>query len=150
MKEANLESINVIQITCIMNLLHRAALRIPSDPAYEGISLSQMASIGYIYFTKKDVYQRDLENHFELRRSTVSSSLSVLEKKGLIKRLPVSHDARLKKLVLTDLGMQLGSQVEQLFNELNDRMLQGLTTEEINSLTTMLHTIQNNLSSTEY
>ena len=101
MQETNHESTNIIQITCVMNLLHRAALRIPSDPAYEGISLSQMASIGYIYFMKRDVYQRDLENHFELRRSTVSSSLSVLEKKGLIKRLPVSHDARLKKLVLT-------------------------------------------------
>lgn len=34
----------------------------------------------------RDVFQRDLEERFNVRRSTVSNILSLMEKKGLIKR----------------------------------------------------------------
>ena len=51
----------------------------------------------FVFSQQGDVYQKDIESFFKLRRSTVSSQLDTLEKKGLIQRVPVSHDARLKK-----------------------------------------------------
>ena len=52
----------------------------------------------------QDVYQKDIEEHFSITRSTVSKVVKLMEEKGLIQRLPVPGDARLKKLVLTEQG----------------------------------------------
>lgn len=49
----------------------------------------------------QDVFQRDIEREFYISRSTASGILSLMEKNGLILRLSVPQDARLKKLVPT-------------------------------------------------
>ena len=55
--------------------------------------------IGFIADNQdRDIFQRDIEEMFSIRRSTVSSMLQLMEKKGLIIRESVGYDARLKKL----------------------------------------------------
>src|SRR5574340_1797902 len=56
----------------------------------------------------EDVFQRDLEKEFVMRRPTATTFIKKLEQGGLIRRETVAYDARLKKLILTDkaLGMQ--------------------------------------------
>ncbi|MBT1165422.1 MarR family winged helix-turn-helix transcriptional regulator [Bifidobacterium simiarum] len=49
----------------------------------------------------KDIYQHTIERKFCITRSTASRVLTLMEKKGLIVREPVAHDARLKKIMLT-------------------------------------------------
>lgn len=41
--------------------------------------------------------------------------ISLMEQKGLIRRLSVSHDARLKKLELTQLGRELHEKQDRRF-----------------------------------
>ena len=43
-----------------------------------------------------------MEKEFQIRRSTVTGTLQLLEKKGFIRRESVEWDARLKKVVPTD------------------------------------------------
>ncbi|NEG90394.1 MarR family transcriptional regulator [Bifidobacterium aerophilum] len=50
----------------------------------------------------KPIYQHTIEQKFCITRSTASRVLALMEKKGLIVREPVPHDARLKRIVLTD------------------------------------------------
>ena len=109
--------------------------------------ISQLSTIGFLYFSQQgDVYQKDIESFFKLRRSTVSSQLDTLEKKGLIQRVPVSHDARLKKLVLTEEGLRISGQVLLVLEQMNDFMIQGLSQEETVVLTNLLRKIEQNLS----
>ena len=69
----------------------------PNDDGPTGV---QGMIIGYLYYRRdQDVYQRDVEAEFHIRRSTATGILQLLEKKGVIERLPVPSDARLKKLV---------------------------------------------------
>ncbi len=49
----------------------------------------------------EDVFQRDLETAFKLRRSTISRTVELMEQKELIRRESVNGDARLKRLCLT-------------------------------------------------
>ena len=49
----------------------------------------------------EDVFQRDLENVFKIRRSTVSKTVELMEQKHLLERVSVDGDARKKKLKLT-------------------------------------------------
>lgn len=49
---------------------------------------------------KQNVYQRDIEKAFDIRRSTATEILQNMEKQELIERVSVPEDARLKKIVL--------------------------------------------------
>ena len=61
--------------------------------------------IGYLYENRgKEVFQRDIQAQFSIRRSTVTGILQLMEKNGLITRSSVERDARLKKLELTPPG----------------------------------------------
>ena len=47
------------------------------------------------------MYQKDIEEEFRIRKSTVTGILKLLEKNGFIRRESVPQDARLKRIVPT-------------------------------------------------
>lgn len=49
-----------------------------------------------------DLFQKDIESAFQMRRSTATGILQLMEQHGILRREPVAHDGRLKRLVLTD------------------------------------------------
>lgn len=147
-------NLTVTQLARIVNQLHRIAITHSCDcgdaPSPGGMTVSQVSTMGYLLLQDgSDVYQKDIEQFFKLRRSTVSSMLNTLEKKGFIQRQAVPHDARLKKLVLTEYGRQLSSLASQTFLQINELMVQGLTEEELAALSTLLEKIETNLSKAE-
>ena len=78
----------------------------------------------------KNVYQKDIEKAFGITRSTASRVLSLMEKKGLVQRSPVEHDARLKRVTLTDRSRAYGDVMLHRCAELEDQLFQGFTPEE--------------------
>lgn len=93
----------------------------------------------------RDVFQRDLEAAFRVRRSTATGLLQLLEKNGYIKKEPVDYDARLKKLILTSKALKLR---EENFNKIETTevlLTKGLTVDEIKTLSLLLDKIKNNL-----
>lgn len=134
-------------LTCIVNQLYQRVISMPTEVIPGGMTASQLSTLGFLYFSRKeDVYQRDIEANFKLRRSTVSSQLNTLEKKGLIQRVPVPQDARLKKLVLTEEGLRISGEVLQMLHEINDLIIQGLSQEEITCLSNLLSKVEKNIS----
>lgn len=102
--------------------------------------------IGYlVHNMDRDIFQRDIEKEFSIRRSTASKSLSVMEDKGLIRREFVDYDARLKKLVLTERAIELHKIVETDISEIDRRMTNGLTDEELNAFIATIQKIKKNL-----
>lgn len=103
-------------------------------------------AVGYFYNNRdRDVFQRDLEQEFDIRRSTASNILSLMEKNGLIKRESVPNDARLKKITLTDKAIEVQTKVEQSFDKMEETMRQGISDEEMETFFTVLDKICNNL-----
>ena len=69
-------------------------------------------AISYFYENRnKDIFQKDFEGHFSIRRSTASVILKNMEQKGLIERKCVESDARLKKIILTDKAIDLHKKI---------------------------------------
>ena len=60
----------------------------------------------------RDVYQRDIEQWFNIRRSSVTALLQGMEQDGFITRCAVEKDARLKRLVATDKGRACHVEIE--------------------------------------
>ena len=89
--------------------------------------------ISYIYEKKmegKDVFQKDLEQSFMIRRSTATEILKIMEKNELITKESVEHDARLKKIVLTEKAIEGFKLVNKNFSYANDVMLNDFSDEE--------------------
>jgi len=69
-----------------------------------------------------EVYQKEIEQLFEIRRSTANQMLRTLEERGLIVRTQSPDDARRNMLTLTDAGrtacQNLNARMELLLQEL--------------------------------
>ena len=75
------------------------------------------------------MYQRDIEEVFRIKRSSVTSVLQLLEKKGLILRESVPEDARIKKLTLTDAAREIHVHVDESLVRM-EQEIRSLFTEE--------------------
>ncbi len=93
----------------------------------------------------EDVYQRDLEEAFSVTRSTVSKVVKLMESKGLIRRESVFHDARLKKLILTDKGREVHQLAAKGNEQLEIRLEKGFSPMEKEQLLSFLRRVTENL-----
>lgn len=93
----------------------------------------------------QDVYQRDFENDFGITRSTVSKVLKLLEKKGMIERVSVSHDGRMKRIVLTERSREFGRKMHDELAQTETQLTKGFSDAELKTLCGFLDRIQKNL-----
>ena len=102
--------------------------------------------IGYLYNNRhRDIFQKDFEQEFNIRRSTASSILSLMEKNDLIKRESVPYDARLKKITLTKKALEIQSIVEKDFERFENTMKQNISDEELEIFFGVLEKININM-----
>lgn len=103
-------------------------------------------AVGYFYTNRdRDIFQKDFEQKFDIRRSTASAILSLMEKNDLIRRESVPYDARLKKIVLTQKAIDVQIFVEEAFERFDRTMKQNISDEELTVFFTVLDKINNNL-----
>jgi DNA-binding MarR family transcriptional regulator len=132
------------KISIISNKIRRL---FDSSFADSGITGTQATILHFIYMNNEyhDVFQRDIEAEFDIRRSSVTSVLNGLERNGLIRREPVKEDARLKKLVLTDEAVQLSAHVKEVLYTINCLISSQFNHEDIVCLDAMLTKIAKTL-----
>ena len=94
------------EIIILSNLIKR---RMRSASEALGVTDTQARVIQYISEEgkKREIFQKDIEDTFCVRRSSVTQIIQLLERDGYITRESVERDARLKKLVLTEKGSQI-------------------------------------------
>lgn len=103
-------------------------------------------AIGYLMNNaSKDIFQKDFENEFSIRRSTASNILKHMEDNGLIKRVPVDYDARLKKIVLTEKAVEIHKQISVAIEKRENKMRRGLSDSEIETFFKITSKLKNNL-----
>ena len=93
----------------------------------------------------KEVFQRDIERNFEIRRPTATRILQSMEKRGLIRRQGVDYDARLKQVTLTERAMEIHEQMDDIHAKFEADSLKGLTEEEINAFFDVMQKIKRNI-----
>lgn len=95
---------------------------------------------------KREVNQKDLEEHLRIRPSTVSGIVERLEQKGFLLRTESTADARRRALTITERGNSFGA---DFFHEAGaaEREISALFTEEeraqfIEMLLRIINTLQ--------
>lgn len=135
------------EVKILSNLIKRSINDHMIRTGVEGLTGLQAMIIGYIFHHSqtRNVYQRDLENEFNIRRSSVTGVLQLMERNGLITREHVEHDARLKKLELTPEAIKIHNSIKQAIIEVEKKLRKGLSEEELNSFLATLDKIKKNV-----
>ena len=102
--------------------------------------------LGYIYENRKrEVFAKDIETEFMVTRSTVSKVIDTMESKGLIKRVAIERDARLKKLVLTESAEEMVRKIQKELKDFELKMLEGFSEDEKEQLISYLDRMTTNI-----
>ena len=134
------------EIKAISNLIKREIGNYDSGKYIEEATGNNMFIIGYLARHKdEDVFQKDLEELFSVRRSTMSGIILRMEQKGFLIRENVEHDARLKKLVLTEKGWQIHEMMECIVTDTEKKLMAGFSDEEKDMLFLLLKKLRQNL-----
>ena len=113
----------------------------------DGVTGMQCWVIGYLCDNadKKDIFQKDVEAQFNIRRSTTTVILQLMEKNGLVTRESVAYDARLKKLILTQKALGIHRKIEAQINLVEQRIAKDLSEEEIEKFFEIVSKISKNI-----
>ncbi len=103
-------------------------------------------AINYFYDNRdKEVFQRDFENRFSIRRSTASNILKTMEQNGFIQRVSVESDARLKRIILTDKAIKIHEEIMRDIKRRELKLRKGISEEEIDQFLSMVNRFIANL-----
>lgn len=134
------------EIKTVHNLLKRDFESLPIQKEMKNITAMQKWIIGYLSDNdKKDIFQRDLEEEFSVRRSTATGILQLMEKNNLIKREPVSYDARLKKIVLTQKALDIQNEINQEIKAHDKKLSQNISKDDLEIFFKVMKQIRKNL-----
>jgi Transcriptional regulators len=119
---------------------NRFTRTIDKETSKYGVTGVQGRILGFIYHEadKRDIFQRDIEEELDIRRSSVTSVLQLMEKNGLINRVSVHEDGRLKKLMLTEKGIEIHQNVRHCIDKLEEELKSQLSIDEYNMLISLI------------
>ena len=137
------------EVKMISNMIYRR-LMAGQKTEEDQITASNGWILGYLAHNEgREVYQRELEEKFRIRRATVSKTLGLMEQKGLIERVPVAHDARLKRLLLTDKGRRYNEEMIAEFDRVESEITAGIPPEKLAEFFEVCDMLKDNLNMLE-
>ena len=107
----------------------------------------QSMALGYLIHAsaQDEIYVKDLEKYMKIRKSTASELVSRLEKNGYVKTEKSQKDGRLKRLIVTEEGHAAHDRILQFLQEIDDRLVEGLSKEEVDILVNLLNRLIQNM-----
>ena len=94
----------------------------------------------------RDIYQKNLEEELQVRKSTVSGILKLIEKNGFIYRESVKEDARLKRILPTKKAEALRPSILEHIHETEIRMTEGVSEQDLFLCKKVLYQMCQNLA----
>lgn len=135
------------EIRVVSNLLKRNVLKCVVFKEEDEFTDMQGQILGFLFQNMdKDVFQKDLEENFCIRRSTASRFLKTMELRGLVNRESVHYDARLKKLIPTSKAHSIHQAIQEQIRTVEMHITKGISEEELAQFHRTMGKIINNLS----
>ena len=126
------------EIKALSNLMRRKMWEQAGRPDCDEFTEMQGMLLGFLCRNRdQEIFQKTLEEVFSIRRSTAS--------RGLIVRLPVSRDARLKRVVATPRAEALNEQAAARIRSFEELLLRGVSQAELDQFMATLEKIRKNL-----
>lgn len=135
------------EVKTLENLITREIIATAKKEGYPTLTTVQIRIMRYLFINMdKEIYQKDIEKNFVVRRSTASGILDTMEKNGMLMRIPSDFDARSKRIVLTDKYISKVELLENLIEKFQDSLLEGISDNELNTFFTVIDKMKDNLN----
>lgn len=127
--ESNNLSILLYKVNRKIFLIKEAALK------SVGITFPQSIALGYLHINEgRDINQKAIEEHMNLRSSSVNNLINNMIKKGFIVKYINKVDARNFDIKLTDLGREVALMGNNTFDFIDEKVITALAKEESEQL----------------
>ena len=133
-------------IRTLSNLIHRRINQMVAEEE-ETLTAHQVWVLKYLISqaADRDTIQRDVEKQFSIRRSTASHMLQLMERGGYILRVSVPEDARRKKLVPTQKGMDAYQRMVNRLGRFESILQNGISEDELQQFLRILLIMEKNV-----
>ena len=133
------------QIRILSNLINRKINQMVAEEE-EMLTPHQGWVLNYMtQHREQDIMQRDIEKKFSIRRSTASHMLQLMEKNGYIQRISAPDDARMKKLIITDKGMEAQKRMQDRLCRFEEIFQSHISSEDLQHLKQLLKQLEENI-----
>lgn len=133
------------EIKSIDNMISRQIISINKEEIFR-ITPAQARLICYLAKNKaEEIYQKDLEKLFSMRRSTISGILKTMEKNNLIKRIDSPKDARIKQIILTDYSLNLSNNMKKIRDKFDKKLENNISKEDLEIFYKVVDQIKKNI-----
>ncbi|MCH5273281.1 MAG: MarR family transcriptional regulator [Lachnospiraceae bacterium] len=116
-----------------------------TDLKKKNLTLSQVRVLEYVSGKGGTVTQKSIEDYLSVSHPTVVGIVSRMEKNGYLVCYVDKDDKRNKVVELTEQASHMAHEVQDEIGLREEKLLQGLTEEEAESLSRMLNIIYKNL-----
>ena len=133
------------ELRVIQRMIHH---RVEKHRAAHGDTLTfvQTRTLHFLQKHESDeVYQKDLEKELNIRRSTATEILNVLERDGYIERVSVEKDKRLKKLVVTQKARDLSERMCRDIEQMEKTLSKDISSDDLEVFYRVMDHIKKNL-----
>lgn len=135
-----------LEIKRLNNLISRNISNLETISLLNEISNSNGFILRYIEEHEDEVItQKDIEKAFSITRSTSSTVLSLMEKKELIVREVLKEDNRVKKVLITDKGKKINSDIKKEIDQFELNLIKGFNDEELKQFLFYIDKLKENL-----
>jgi len=120
------------RLKAINNLIRRNLDIRFAEAGLDELSGMQGPLLGFLQCrgAQGDVFQKDIEKEFNIRRSTATVMLQKLEQKGYLVRECADCDGRLKRIILTDKAREAHRVIRNQVDAFHEELERGLTEDE--------------------
>ena len=110
------------------------------------VSPTQLRIIIYLLHHNNTCTQKEIEDFFDIRRSTATGILTTMEKNKIIIRRQLKSDARQKEIVLTDKAIESSNELRKNREKFEKIIKKGISKEELEIFYSVLEKIRQNVS----
>lgn len=139
------------QISVAFHLITRRLYLAHQEMGCPGFTPKQGQLLHYIieHSASGDVFQRDIEAAFTIRRPTATGILKLMEQNGLIRRESVPQDARLKKLIATEKALAMTRRTDEVLATAEADLTRGISEEDLTSFHRIILQMEQNLQESQ-
>lgn len=143
------DKINKMHMGKLIHMLsHEMKRHHPIDKVViEDLTIMQKHILKYILLETmhRDLYQKDIEEEFQIRKSTVTGYVQLMEKNGFLTRESDKDDARKKRLVPTAKAEELRGYILDDIKRNEKMMVEGISDEDVTTCKQVLYHVLQNL-----
>ncbi len=138
-----------LELKSLMNTITRYMVRNRAAPPTEMTEM-HAAIMAYLMQSEgKVVVQKDLEEAFTSRKSTISRMLRLMEQRELIQRVATQADARQKQIVLTEKSGAIRDKMREGQSQFESALRNGIAEEDLAIFFRVIDQIKSNINEGE-